>query len=133
MQISRKKHHFKFKSKLAWAKHTLKSGSLGFKVIKSVCVIDKQEDFLKLLIAKTLKKITNDKGKILFYSNQFYNKTQLPLESRMGKGKGEIICSFSYYKAGFILFELKGFNLIDALKLKTYLNNKKIIKFSLIS
>nr|YP_011017752.1 ribosomal protein L16 [Polysiphonia morrowii]WQF69598.1 ribosomal protein L16 [Polysiphonia morrowii] len=132
MQISRKKHHFKFKNKLTWTKHTLKYGSLGFKIIKCICIIDKQEEFLKLLIIKTLKKITNSKGKILFYSNQFYNKTKLPLESRMGKGKGEIICSFSYYKTGFILFELKGFDLIDALKLKTYLNNKKIIKFSLI-
>ena len=53
------------------------------------------------------KKVANKKFKILFYSKCNYNQTKLPLESRMGKGKGEVFTSFGYYKAGSLFFEIK--------------------------
>ena len=50
----------------------------------------------------------------------------------MGKGKGEIIYSFSYYRIGFILFELKGVNFTNAKNLELQLNKKNIAKLKLI-
>lgn len=127
-----KKHHFKFKNKFKYSKHILKYGTIGFKIIQKKKLSNKQEEFLKLIILKILKKITQKKVKIIFFSNYFYNQTKLPLESRMGKGKGEICYSFSCYHIGYILFELKGLKIIEAINLKNQLNKKNILKFSLI-
>lgn len=128
-----KKHHFKFRNKFSYSKHITKFSNLGFKVIQTKIISNKQEDFLKLLIIKILKKASHKKIKVLFYSNCFYNQTKLPLESRMGKGKGEICYSFGYYKVGYILFELKGSKVSEAINLKKQLNKKNILKLSLIN
>lgn len=128
-----KKHHFKFQKKLNYSKHILKNGTIGFKIVKEKKISSKQEELLKLLIIKSLKNITQGKGKVFFYCSNFFNQTKLPLESRMGKGKGEILYSFSYYKIGYILFELKGFTYSEAMILKHKLNKKNILKFSLIN
>ena len=50
----------------------------------------------------------------------------------MGKGKGEVIDTFGFYKKGFILFEIKGILLSDAITIKKKLNKKNILKFSII-
>nr|QUJ09423.1 ribosomal protein L16 [Neorhodomela munita] len=131
MQI-KKKHHFKLKFFFKFKKHLLKFNSFGFKVISSKKVLNKQEIYLKLYIIKALKVMSKNKIKIWFFSNCFYNLTKLPLESRMGKGKGEIIDTFGFYKKGFILFEMKGISLTDAINLKNKLNKKNIFKFALI-
>lgn len=128
-----KKHHFKFKKNLSHSKHILKNGTIGFKITKDKKISNKQEEFLRLLIIKSLRSIVHRKGKVFFYCNSFFNQTKLPLESRMGKGKGEILYSFSYYKVGYVLFELKGFECSEAIILKNKLNKKSILKFSLIS
>nr|YP_009325901.1 ribosomal protein L16 [Vertebrata lanosa]APC24942.1 ribosomal protein L16 [Vertebrata lanosa] len=128
----KKKHHFKFKKKLDFSKHILKFGSFGFKIKKAVCINYKQKTFIKFFILKIVKKIINNKIKIFFYSKCNYNQTKLPLESSMGKGKGEISNSFGYYKAGFLFFEIKNISLNNVLQLKNFLNKKKIANFFLI-
>nr|YP_010620029.1 Ribosomal protein L16 [Symphyocladia marchantioides]WAX04042.1 Ribosomal protein L16 [Symphyocladia marchantioides] len=127
-----KKYHFKFKRLLSFQKHILKFGVLGFKIQRTCCITDVQEGLLKLFILKNLKIISSIKTKIFFTSKCFYSATKLPLESRMGKGKGEICHFFGYYKKGFILFELKAFSLVNALRLQKVLNLKKIIKAKII-
>nr|YP_010620006.1 Ribosomal protein L16 [Symphyocladiella dendroidea]WAX04019.1 Ribosomal protein L16 [Symphyocladiella dendroidea] len=127
-----KKYHFKFKRLLSFKKHVLKFGTLGFKIRQTCCITDVQENLLKLIILKKLKSISLTKTKIFFNSKCFYSITKLPLESRMGKGKGEICHFFGYYKKGFILFELKKISLINAIKLQKLLNKKKIIKLKII-
>lgn len=129
----KKKHHFKFKESTGFNKHILKFGSAGFKTDRSKCIPLKQEDLLKLLILKNLKKTYQKKWKIFFYLGYPYNKTNLPLESRMGKGKGEINYSFNYYRAGSMLFELKGVGFTNLKSLRLQLNKKNIIKLKLIS
>ena len=127
-----KKHHFKFKKKLSFNKHLLKYGSLGLKLKYTVCIDAKKENLIKFLILKKLKKISKTKISILFYYKQNWNKTKLPLESRMGKGKGEICNSFSYYKSGSLFLEFKNLCLNDAFFLKNYLNKKTSLNFYLI-
>nr|YP_010944678.1 ribosomal protein L16 [Palisada intermedia]WMC20775.1 ribosomal protein L16 [Palisada intermedia] len=128
-----KKHHLKYKKHhLKYKKHLLKFSFIGFKVILFHCLTKKKIDFLKLLILKKLKGISKKKVKIWFFSNCFFNSTQLPPDSRMGKGKGEVKESFGFYKKGFILFEIKGISTFNSIKLLKFLNNQKIIKLKLI-
>lgn len=132
MLNSKKKTHFKFKQKVSCKKHISSLGFYGFKLKNSVCIDSKYFDLLKFLILKKIKKNQNTKIKLLFCSKYNYNKTKLPMESRMGKGKGEIQSSFGYYKSGFLLFKLRNSNLNDVLILKNYLNKKTSLNFSLI-
>nr|YP_010620213.1 Ribosomal protein L16 [Dictyomenia sonderi]WAX04249.1 Ribosomal protein L16 [Dictyomenia sonderi] len=131
-KIKRKKYHFKFKRSLNSTKHILRWGTIGFKIGQTTCISDSQENFLKLLILKDLKQFSISKPKVFFYSKCFYSATKLPLESRMGKGKGEICHFFGYYEKGFILFELKKISFSEAIKLKTQLNKKENLKFKII-
>ena len=93
----------------------------------SICINIVSQNFIKFYILKLVKKNSNKKIKIFFYFKNDFNYTKLPLESRMGKGKGEIKNSFGYYKSGYILIEFKNFRLIDIITLKNYLNKKKFI------
>jgi ribosomal protein L16/L10AE len=126
-----KKHHFKFKNKLVFNKHLLKFGSLGLKLKYSICIDNKENNLIKFLILKKIKKISNKKISIFFHYKQNFNKTKLPLESRMGKGKGEIFNSFGYYKSGSLFLEFRNFDLNDAFLLKNYLNKKTSLNFYL--
>jgi len=127
-----KKIHFKFKNSSTFQKHLLKFGTIGFKVVKSTTIFHNQEEFLNLFLLKNLKIFTTKKIKIFNSFASFYSKTKLPLESRMGKGKGEIFNSFGYYKRGYILLEFINLSFTIALKLKLNLNKKNIVKFNLI-
>nr|YP_010620052.1 Ribosomal protein L16 [Rhodomelopsis africana]WAX04065.1 Ribosomal protein L16 [Rhodomelopsis africana] len=130
--FSRKKYHFKFKNTLSFKKHILKFGNMGFKIKNATCLKESQEVLLKLKILKILKKIKLTKTKIFFALNSFYSATKLPLESGMGKGKGEIHYFFGYYKKGFILFELKTIPLIKAMELQKQLNKIKFLSFKIV-
>nr|YP_010620121.1 Ribosomal protein L16 [Melanothamnus gigas]WAX04157.1 Ribosomal protein L16 [Melanothamnus gigas] len=132
MSILQKKQHFQFKHLFSYKKHILKHGNCAFKLNYTYCFTFKQEEFLKLFILKNLKQITVKKIKIFFNSHCFNSQTKLPLESRMGKGKGEIMNLFGNYKKGFILFELCEISILQARRLQTFLNKKKIARFKLI-
>ena len=127
-----KKHHLKYNTNLKFQKHLLKFGFIGYKVILFHRISKKKEDYLKLLILKKLKLISKRKIKLWFFSNCFFNLTQLPPDSRMGKGKGEVNETYSFYKKGFLLFEVKGISIFDSLKLLKFINNQKIIRLKLI-
>ena len=127
-----KKHHLKYKFNLKLKKHLLRFGTFGFKFVSFSRISKKKEDYLKLLLLKKLKIISNKKIKIWFFSNCFFNLTKLPPDSRMGKGKGEILEMYNFYKKGFVLIEIKGISLFESFKLLKFLNNKKLIKLKLI-
>ena len=130
--LYQKKSHFNFKNFFSYNKHILKFGIFGFKIIQTCCVLKNQESIFRLLLLKYLKIINSKKSKIFFFSNSYFTQTKLPLESRMGKGKGEIVDLFGYYRKGFILFELTEISLTNVLKLKKKLNKKNIFKLYLI-
>lgn len=127
-----KKHYIKYKFNLKFKKHLLKFGFIGFKVIVFHRISKKKEEYLKLLILKKLKEISKQKIKIWFFSLCFFNLTRLPPDSRMGKGKGEVWETYSFYKKGFVLFEIKGISVFESIELLKFLNNQKIIKFKTI-
>ncbi len=116
--LLKKKTFFKFKNLCSFNKHILKFGFFGFKIKITLTILQTQEEFFRLFVLKNLKLLTSKKIKVFFFKNCFYSKTKLPSESRMGKGKGEIFDLFSYYKKGFILFELSETSFIVAFKLK---------------
>ena len=102
-----KKTHNKYKRIINSSKHLLKFGSLGLKN-QSFLHLSKQKYFLLYnLILKNLKKLTLKNKKFKIWSPITFNKnlTKLPLESRMGKGKGSICDSSSFLKPNTILFE----------------------------
>nr|YP_009325878.1 ribosomal protein L16 [Choreocolax polysiphoniae]APC24870.1 ribosomal protein L16 [Choreocolax polysiphoniae] len=129
---TKKKYFFKYKNLFKYKKHLLKFNSIGFKIIFSKIILKKEEEYLKLYIIKIFKSEFKKKIKIWFFFNCYYNLTKLPIESRMGKGKGEIIDTFGFYKKGFILFEINNIFIYEALNLKKKLNKKNILKFKII-
>lgn len=127
-----KKHQLKYNISKKFTKHLNRFGEFGFKIILFKRISKKKEDFLKFLILKKTKEFSSKKIKLWFFSNCYFNLTQLPLESGMGKGKGEVKDLFAFYKKGFILFEMKGISFFDSIKLLNFLNNQNIIKFKLV-
>nr|YP_010620098.1 Ribosomal protein L16 [Periphykon beckeri]WAX04134.1 Ribosomal protein L16 [Periphykon beckeri] len=125
-----RKTHFLFKPKLTKKKHMLTTTNfVGFKLMKTVCFTSKEEDYLKLTILKIFKKLTLIyRPKIFFYFHKIYSHTKLPLEARMGKGKGEITNNFGYYQKGIILFSITKLTLLEAYKFQIYFNKKNILK-----
>nr|YP_010620144.1 Ribosomal protein L16 [Herposiphonia versicolor]WAX04180.1 Ribosomal protein L16 [Herposiphonia versicolor] len=130
--LIQKKTHFNFQNFFSFNKHILKFGKFGFKIKFTLCVSKNKFLIFKLFLLKNLKLLNNNKIKIFILQNFYFTKTKLPLESRMGKGKGEIVNLFGYYKKGFILFELTGISFFTALKLKKILNKKNIFQFYLV-
>nr|WAX04111.1 Ribosomal protein L16 [Polysiphonia sp.] len=126
------KLHFVFFDSLTYKNHLLKNNLIGLKVRLTTCIKKKQEVFLKLLILKLLKKISLKKVKVFFNFHCFYTQTKLPLESRMGKGKGEIITLFGFYQKGYILMNFKNLSIWQAKFLQIHLNKKKIVKLQLV-
>nr|QVQ56632.1 ribosomal protein L16 [Erythrocystis saccata] len=127
-----KKHHFKFKQKIIFNKHILKNGPIGLKLKYSICIDEKTSNLIKFLILKKIKNLTSKKFIVFFYFKNNFNKTKLPLESRMGKGKGEISGAFSYYKSGSLFLEFKNLSFSNSLLLKNYLNKKLSLNLYLI-
>lgn len=128
---NKQKNHFVFKKKRALKKHIFKFSLTSFKLKHSICITEKQENLLKFFILKKVKKLSNKKIKLFFYFRKQFSYTKLPLESGMGKGKGEIVSFFGFYKSGFLLIEFKNFYLNDLILLKNYLNKKFSFNFLL--
>ena len=127
-----KKHYLSYKVNKQYRNHLIKSGSIGFSILSANRVSRKKENLLKLIILRKLKEFSSKKFKIWFFSNCLFNLTELPLESRMGKGKGEVRDSFAFYKKGLVLFEIKGLSFFESSELTKSLNDHNILKFKLI-
>jgi len=105
-----KKTHNKYKNQINHSKHLIKFGSFGFKS-KSFFRLTKQKHILLFnLILKKIKLLTNNSKQIKIWNRLVFNQnlTKLPLESRMGKGKGAIYENASFLLPGSIIFEFTG-------------------------
>ena len=127
-----RKHYLKYPKKRRFHKHTVRLGTVGFKVCRPKRISHQKQSLLKLIVLKKTKELIGRKLKIWFFSNCTFNLTKLPLESRMGKGKGEVKNTFAFYRPGYILFELQGVSVLEAKKLLRFLNNCKNFKFDLL-
>lgn len=127
--IKTKKVHNKFKIKLKFKNHLLKFGKFAFKVNSNKLIKLKQLEIYKFILLQKLKKLeSNTKSKVWLLPYLNLNLTKLPLESRMGKGKGSFYDNGVFFQSGTILFEFDNvskFNLIECFyffKKKTSLN-----------
>lgn len=130
----KKKSHNKYPITNSFLRHTLRFGNSGFKSLSSSRLTENQLNCLKKLIKKKLDELT--------ISNKFYkvwclasvNKTltKLSLESRMGKGKGDIVDQFVFIKSGTILFEFLNVNELQLQLLTNFIIKKSSLKITLI-
>lgn len=108
-------------------------GYYGIKVVKFTVVYSKQLEVIRRLISRIGKRKI-----IIFFRIFFYHpRTKKPLNSRMGKGIGQLFIWVAYIKKGSILLELSNVtfqlssNILKLIKLifnfKIFLVTKKII------
>jgi len=86
----------------------------------------------KSLIDIVKRKIKSKGGKFWFYLNQLIPVTQLPIGTRMGKGKGNIARYVSFVRKGQIICELSLDNEENALKILKIAASKLPIKAKII-
>lgn len=106
------------------------TGNFGLKSLSSSRIKDSQMEAIRKYLIKNLKKT----DKFWFRIFPFLSITSKPIETRMGKGKGNIAFYFFPLKAGRVLFEFQGISLKLAIKINLSINSKlpiqtKLIKF----
>nr|YP_011017729.1 ribosomal protein L16 [Heterosiphonia pulchra]WQF69552.1 ribosomal protein L16 [Heterosiphonia pulchra] len=128
------KTHNKYKNQLNYTNHLIKFGSLGLKS-KSYFLLSKSKYILLYdLVLKKIKQIVPNQ-KVKIWKLIVFNKslTKLPLESRMGKGKGSIYETANFIKPGIILFEFLGLSKENLIEINLVLKNKIGQKFLLVN
>lgn len=105
-------------------------GNFGLKSLSSARIKDCQIEAIRKYLAKKLKRT----DKFWFRIFPFLSITSKPIETRMGKGKGNIVFYFFPLKAGRVLFEFQGISSNFAVNLNSSINSKlpiqtKLIKF----
>ena len=105
-EIIMKKTHTIFPKTSTNSNHLLKLGSYGFKISSSLRVTKNQLILLERLLARKLKTLSCSIKLYKSWSFIKLNKTltKLPLESRMGKGKGSILTEVVFLKKGTIIY-----------------------------
>lgn len=103
-------------------------GNFGIKSLTSGRIKDCHIESLRKMLLKNLKK--TDKFWFRFFT--FLAVTCKPIETRMGKGKGNVIFYCFPLKAGRVLFEFQGLSLQQALKINSSINSKLPLKTKLI-
>ena len=126
-------HYHKYKLKKIRKKNkNLNEGNYGLKVIKSGFINPNE---LKTIIFY-LKKILKKQGKIWINLNPNFTKTKKPIETRMGKGKGNLVGYYCTVQRGHIFLEIftksdqLSIQLLKKIKLKISLPTK-IVKNNL--
>lgn len=103
-------------------------GDFGLKSISSQRIKEYQIEAMRKFLVKKIRK--NDKFWLRIFP--FLSVTSKPIETRMGKGKGNISSYFFPLKAGRVIFEFQGISLKAALDLSISINSKLPIKAKLI-
>lgn len=129
-----KKTQNNYKKIINNSNHLLKYGSFGFKVNSFEKYNLKNKTHTHFIILKKIKKLVyNKKIKIWSNLNLNLNLTKLNVESRMGKGKGDIYENAVFLKPGDILCEFSNFSNAEKQKLFEYIKKKISIKIKNIN
>lgn len=91
-------------SKLEYRSNKLKFGIFGLKALESGCISAKQIEAARQAITRKLKR----NGKVWIRIFPDLPITSKPIESRMGKGKGNIDHWVARIAGGSVLFEIDG-------------------------
>lgn len=105
----KKKHKFSIKGQNK--NNNLLLGQYGLKAIENGYLTVQQIESARKAIVKQIKKI----AKVYVKIKPNLGITQKPAETRMGKGKGNIVKWVCAIKQGKILFEIKPINFINKL------------------
>lgn len=98
------KHYHKFQlNKFAKRNKVLNNGVFGLQILESGFISPNEFQAIYFFLRKTLKK----SGKVWFNFSPNYTQTSKPIETRMGKGKGNIKGLYSVVHAGSIILEIK--------------------------
>nr|WCH57752.1 ribosomal protein L16 [Hypnea pseudomusciformis] len=110
------KSQIKYNYKNKQPNNILWKGSYGLKSLSFGRLTKSQLYFLKDIIVKSSRKITNSKKSIKIWTKIMlnFNLTKLSAEARMGKGKGSIYTQASFVKPGDIIFEFELFSYSQA-------------------
>lgn len=105
-EIIMKKTHTIFPKILTNSNHLLKSGSYGFKISSNLRLTKNQLVLLERSLMIKLKTLSCSIKTCKLWSFIKLNKTltKLPLESRMGKGKGSVLTEVVFLKKGTIIY-----------------------------
>ena len=95
-------HRFNFK-RLATRNKLINEGNYGLKVLETGLINPNELKALNFFIKKKLKK----QGKFWLNLNPNFTKTKKPIETRMGKGKGNIDGLYCFVKRGQVILEIK--------------------------
>ena len=95
-------HRFNFK-RLATRNKLINEGNYGLKVLETGLINTNELKALNFFIKKKLKK----QGKFWLNLNPNFTKTKKPIETRMGKGKGNIDGLYCFVKRGQVILEIK--------------------------
>ncbi len=113
--------------------YLLKQGSYGFKLLTNLELTKNQLISVERLLVRKLKSLNTCSKECKFWSFISLNKTltKLPLESRMGKGKGPILTEVVFLRKGFIIYEFKNLSFQQIQQLfyffKKYLSAKLLL------
>lgn len=133
MQFLFKKSHKTFPKKSCTQKnHVLQFGVIGIKNLTNLQLTEDQIKAFEWVLKKILKS-QKKKIKLWVKFNLNINLTKLSLESRMGKGKGNIYTTAQFVKAGTIFFEFSETNQQLRNKILTSLVAVFPKKFKLVS
>jgi large subunit ribosomal protein L16 len=114
VKVNHKKLYFGF-----YGLVSLETGRIDLKVFKSLIDIVKRKIKLK-------------GGKFWFYLNTSIPVTQIPIGTRMGKGKGNVFKHVSFVRKGQILCELNVFNKKDAFDILKVASSKLPVKTKIV-
>nr|YP_010888140.1 ribosomal protein L16 [Fushitsunagia catenata]WJJ67917.1 ribosomal protein L16 [Fushitsunagia catenata] len=114
--------------------HLLRFGKFGIKALSFSRITKKQLDLLEGILTKKLRARTNKKSfKLWNLISLNLNLTKLSLESRMGKGKGQVYTKAVFLKPGTMLFEFDKVQTQDLIEVFKFLQKKTSVKIGLIT
>lgn len=124
----RKRHKGKIKGKSSRGLE-LTHGEYGLKALEVGIITTQQMEAARLAIARTIKK----GGKIFFKIATDKPITKKPLETRMGKGKGEVATWVAIIHPGRIIMEIEGIPEDIAMKALKVAADKLPLKTRIVS
>lgn len=103
-------------------------GDYGIKSLTSARIKSYQIEALRKFLMRSIRR--TDKFWLRFFG--FISITKKPIETRMGKGKGNVVSYFFPLKAGRILIEFYCISTKLALKINSSLKSKLPVKIKLV-
>ena len=132
MHIHPKKTHKSYSKKSCTQKnHVLHFGTVGLKALQNTRLTQAQIKSFEWAITRLLKS-QKDCVKSWSKFNLNLTLTKLNLESRMGKGKGNISTSAQFLQAGTIFFEFSELSKPSKKKINSSLSKIFPVKFKLV-